>query len=150
MVSRQSGNCDLECQLAKNPDYTQNQCPAPVNECNRLISPVQEVRATLVAFYETDRASEAYRLGPPHAGRADILCILCCTEPLDVPARACVLCGGRVWALLYPDGVLGWAKTAHPALDVNDSSIWWMPRLIGAFFLFFVAVLALAFRGNWR
>jgi hypothetical protein len=55
-----------------------------------------------------------------------------------------------VWALLYPEGVLGWAKTAHPALDVNDSSIWWVPRLIGAFFLFFVLVLALAFRASWR
>jgi hypothetical protein len=51
-----------------------------------------------------------------------------------------------VWALVYPEGVLGWAKTAHPALDVNDSSIWWVPRLIGAFFLLFVVVLALAFR----
>lgn len=55
-----------------------------------------------------------------------------------------------VWALLYPKGVLGWAKTAHPALDVNDSSIWWVPRLIGALFLFFVLVLALAFRASWR
>lgn len=53
-----------------------------------------------------------------------------------------------VWALLYPEGVLGWAKTAHPALDVNDSSNW-VPRLIGAFFLFFVLVLALAFRASW-
>ena len=53
-----------------------------------------------------------------------------------------------VWALLYPEGVLGWAKTAHPILDVNDRSIWWVPRLIGAFFLFFVVVLALAFRGG--
>ena len=55
-----------------------------------------------------------------------------------------------VWALVYPEGVLGWAKSAHPTLDVNDSSIWWVPRLIGAFFLFFVVVLALAFRVSWR
>lgn len=63
-----------------------------------------------------------------------------------------LVCSGAlgVWALLYPEGVLGWVKTAHPDLDVNDSSIWWVPRLIGAFFLFFVAVLALAFRGSWR
>ncbi len=54
------------------------------------------------------------------------------------------------WALLYPEGVLGWVKTAHPSLDVNDSSIWWVPRLIGAFFLFFVLVLALAFHVSWR
>jgi hypothetical protein len=63
-----------------------------------------------------------------------------------------LVCSGAVgaWALLYPEGVLGWAKTAHPVLDVNDSSIWWIPRLIGAFFLFFVVVLALVFHGSWR
>jgi hypothetical protein len=63
-----------------------------------------------------------------------------------------LLCSGAVglWTLLYPEGVLGWAKTAHPSLDVNDTSIWWIPRLIGAFFLFFVLVLALAFRGTSR
>jgi hypothetical protein len=63
-----------------------------------------------------------------------------------------LVCSGavRLWALLYPEAVLGWAKTAHPSLDVNDTSTWWVPRLIGAFFLFFVVVLALAFRGNWR
>jgi hypothetical protein len=62
-----------------------------------------------------------------------------------------LVCSGAVgvWALLYPEGVLGWAKTAHPTLDVNDSSIWWVPRLIGASFLFFVVVLALAFHGRW-
>ena len=63
-----------------------------------------------------------------------------------------LVCSGAVgvWALLYPEGVLGWAKTAHPTLDVNNSSIWWIPRLIGAFFLFLVTVLAFAFRGIWR
>ena len=39
------------------------------------------------------------------------------------------------WALLYPKGVLGWAKTAHPSIDVDDSSLWWVPRLIGACFV---------------
>ena len=63
-----------------------------------------------------------------------------------------LVCSGTVglWALLYPEGVLGWVKTAHPSLDVNDSSIWWVPRLIGALFLFFVVVLALAFHASWR
>jgi len=53
-----------------------------------------------------------------------------------------------LWAMLYPEGILGWAKTAHPSLDVNDSSNWWLPRLIGAFFLLFAVVLALTFRGG--
>jgi hypothetical protein len=54
-----------------------------------------------------------------------------------------------LWAMLFPEGVLGWAKTAHPAIDANDSSMWWLPRLIGAFFLLLVVVLAIAFRGRW-
>ncbi len=62
-----------------------------------------------------------------------------------------LFCFGAVglWALLYPEGVLGWAKTAHPSLDVNDTSIWWVSRLVGAFFLFFALVLALVLRGSW-
>ena len=62
-----------------------------------------------------------------------------------------LICSGTVgiWALVYPEGVLGWAKTAHPAIDVNDCSMWWLPRLIGEFFLVFVVVLALTFRGRW-
>jgi hypothetical protein len=55
-----------------------------------------------------------------------------------------------IWGILYPEGVLGWAKTAHPQIDVNDSSIWWLPRLIGTFFLFFVLLLSLAYHGGWR
>jgi hypothetical protein len=51
-----------------------------IKECVKgLFSPVEQVRATLVALYETHRASEAYRLGRPHAGRGDILCLLRCT-----------------------------------------------------------------------
>jgi hypothetical protein len=53
------------------------------------------------------------------------------------------------WALLYPQGILGWAKTAHPSIDVDDPSLWWVPRLIGAFFVVF-AVLLLAIFGFRR
>jgi threonine/homoserine/homoserine lactone efflux protein len=52
-----------------------------------------------------------------------------------------------LWGLLYPEGLLGWAKVAHRRIDVDDRSIWWMVRLIGAFFVFFGLVLALAYRG---
>jgi hypothetical protein len=49
-----------------------------------------------------------------------------------------------VWAILYPAGVLGWAKTAHPNLDVEDRSIWWVPRLIGTCFVAVVLWIAVA------
>ena len=52
------------------------------------------------------------------------------------------------WSMLYPQGVLGCAKTAHPGIDVDDRSIWWVPRLIGGFFI--VIVLLIAFTFNWR
>jgi hypothetical protein len=39
------------------------------------------------------------------------------------------------WSLLYPQGVLGWAKTAHPIIDVGDPSLWRFPRLIGGIFV---------------
>jgi hypothetical protein len=54
-----------------------------------------------------------------------------------------------LWAILFPEGVLGWAKTAYSPIDVDDSSMWWLPRLIGAFFLLFVLVLAITFHGCW-
>jgi hypothetical protein len=41
------------------------------------------------------------------------------------------------WALLFPQGVLGWVKTSDPAWNVNDRSIWWVPRLIGGCFVAF-------------
>jgi hypothetical protein len=52
------------------------------------------------------------------------------------------------WALLYPQGVLGWAKTAHPSIDVDDPSLWWVPRLIGCCFVVLALVMAFAFA--WR
>jgi len=46
------------------------------------------------------------------------------------------------WALLYPQGVLGWVKTAHPSIDVEDPSLWWVPRLIGGFFMALAVLIA--------
>lgn len=54
-----------------------------------------------------------------------------------------------VWAFLYPERVLGWARAVRHDPDENDSSIRWI-RLIGACFLLFVVVLALASHGRWR
>jgi hypothetical protein len=47
------------------------------------------------------------------------------------------------WALLYPQGVIGWVKTAHPSLDVDDRSLWWVPRMMGGFFLAFALTIGL-------
>ena len=52
------------------------------------------------------------------------------------------------WSMLYPQGILGWAKMAHPSIDVDDRSIWWVPRLIGACFVATVLVITVvSFRG---
>jgi len=50
-----------------------------------------------------------------------------------------------VWAIFYPAGLIGWAKTAHPSLDVEDRSLWWIPRFIGGTFLGVVLLLAVNF-----
>ena len=57
------------------------------------------------------------------------------------------LIGVGIWGLLYPEGVLGWAKTAYRDLDVEDSSIWWVPRVIGCFFLVLAIFVGVA---SWR
>jgi hypothetical protein len=48
------------------------------------------------------------------------------------------------WSILYPQGILGWAKTAHPNLDVDDRSLWWVPRLISCCFVIFVLLITVA------
>jgi hypothetical protein len=52
-----------------------------------------------------------------------------------------------IWLLFYPEGVLGWLKPAQPTLDVEDSSIWWVPRLIGCFFFVLAIFVGVA---SWR
>ena len=47
------------------------------------------------------------------------------------------------WALLYPQGILGWVKTAHHSIDVDDPSLWWVPRLIGGFLVVLAVSIAL-------
>jgi hypothetical protein len=40
-----------------------------------------------------------------------------------------------LWCVLFPPGIMGWAKVAHPAVDASDKSLWWIPRLIGSAFI---------------
>ena len=50
--------------------------------------------------------------------------------------------------MFYPRGVLQWAKTAHPDIDPDDISIWWLPRFIGGSVL--VMVLLITIRLKWH
>jgi hypothetical protein len=46
------------------------------------------------------------------------------------------------WALLFPQGALGTVKRLRGR--ANDPSLWWVPRLVGAFFVAFALIGALA------
>jgi hypothetical protein len=46
------------------------------------------------------------------------------------------------FAIVYPQGILGWVKKAHPAIDVVDSSLYFVPRLIGGFLVAFALLIA--------
>ncbi len=61
-----------------------------------------------------------------------------------------LVCIGLIglWGLLYPEGPLEWVRMRYPNLDVNDTSKWWVPRLIGTAFLVMAALIAFAF--TWR
>ena len=50
-----------------------------------------------------------------------------------------------LWAVLFPQGIMSWAKTAHPELDETDPSLWWVPRLIGTFFMLLSGTVGLVF-----
>jgi hypothetical protein len=52
------------------------------------------------------------------------------------------------WGLLYPQGIIGWARTAHHRLDPDDPSLWWISRFIGGAFL--VAVIFVTIALKWR
>jgi hypothetical protein len=60
-----------------------------------------------------------------------------------------IACLGAVgaFAIVYPQGILGWVKKAHPMIDAMDPSLHFIPRLIGGFFVAFALVIAaLSFR----
>ena len=50
-----------------------------------------------------------------------------------------------LWAVLYPPGVMLWAKATHPELDETDPSLWWIPRLIGGAFMLMAVTFGLVF-----
>ena len=66
---------------------------------------------------------------------AAFLALIVAPEKWGVPLGLISFAIVGAWALLYPQGLLGWAKKAHPSIDVDDSSLWWVPRLIGVFLI---------------
>jgi TRAP-type C4-dicarboxylate transport system permease small subunit len=48
-----------------------------------------------------------------------------------------------LWGVMFPSGVIGWAKTAHKELDPSDKSVWWISRIVGAGLILIAMVLAL-------
>jgi hypothetical protein len=46
-----------------------------------------------------------------------------------------------LWAVLFPQGIISWAKTAYPELDETDPSHWLVPKLIGTFFMLFAGTI---------
>ncbi len=49
-----------------------------------------------------------------------------------------------LYGILFPSGIIGWAKTVHRELDPLDKSLWWIPRLIGVAFIAFSFLIAVA------
>ena len=42
-----------------------------------------------------------------------------------------------LWGVIYPPGLLGWAKSAHREIDLMDRRGWAVVRLIGSGFMIF-------------
>ena len=47
-----------------------------------------------------------------------------------------------VWVIMFPPGIIGWAKAAHSELDPWDESMWWIPRLVGSGLIAISVVIA--------
>jgi hypothetical protein len=50
-----------------------------------------------------------------------------------------------LWAVLFPQGILLWAKTAHPEIDETNPRSRWVPRLIGGAFVLMAVTFGLVF-----
>jgi len=50
-----------------------------------------------------------------------------------------------LWSVLFPQDVISWVKAAHRQVDEADPALWWLPRLIGTFFMLFAGTIGLVF-----
>ena len=48
-----------------------------------------------------------------------------------------------VWSVLFPARLLQWAKPTSFAIDPSDSTLWWIPRLVGAALIIISAIAAI-------
>jgi len=55
-----------------------------------------------------------------------------------------------LWTALYPQGMLGVAKAAHPAVDTEDERLWWGARVIGFVFILVSIVAVVQVIANSR
>jgi hypothetical protein len=46
-----------------------------------------------------------------------------------------------LWAVLFPQGIILWVKTAHPDLDETNPVLWSIPRFVGAAFMLMAGTL---------
>ena len=53
-----------------------------------------------------------------------------------------------LYSVLFPQGLLGWAKAAHPEIDPTDERLWWVPRCIGICFIVFSVLIVVMFAGK--
>ena len=53
-----------------------------------------------------------------------------------------------LFAIIFPQGILGWAKTARPEIDPEDESLWWVPRGIGIGFIVMSLLIAMQRRSG--
>jgi hypothetical protein len=40
-----------------------------------------------------------------------------------------------IWSIMFPPGIIMWARATHPELDPWDESMWWIPRVVGSGFI---------------
>jgi hypothetical protein len=47
-----------------------------------------------------------------------------------------------LWGVMFPAGVIGWAKTVYKELDPSDESMWWVSKLVGTGLIAFSLIWA--------
>lgn len=59
-------------------------------------------------------------------------------------AILCIFALIGLWAVVYPAGVIGWAKRAHPILREDDPEVAFYAKFIGVAFVVIIILIFLA------